>query len=133
LSEALFIQAVRTFISITMDRETGLLGALQDSQIGLALKLIYHQPTEPWTVDSLANQVGMSRTAFSTKFRQLVGEPPLRYVTGRRLNKATVYLRTSTKKLGEIAELVGYASEVSFSKAFKRHLGVTPDAYRRSA
>lgn len=131
LSEILFIQAVRAFISEANDREIGWLGALKDPQIGQAIALIHQHPEEAWTVESLAFHVGMSRSAFSAKFRLLVGESPMRYTTRWRLNKAAGYLRNGTRKLAEIARLVGYDSEVSFSKAFKRYMGIAPGTYRR--
>ena len=88
--------------------------------------------TAHWTLAVLAAEVGLSRTAFTTKFRQLVGESPLRYITRWRLTKAAAELRTGTGKLTEVARLVGYDSEVALSKAFKRHFGVAPGAYRHS-
>ena len=133
LSEILFIEAMRAFTSTNNDGDIGWLKALNDPQIGLALALIHSRPQEEWTLAALANQVGLSRTAFTTKFKQLVGESPLRYLTRWRLNKAAVYLRTGTGKLAEIARLVGYDSEVSLSKAFKRYFGVAPGAYRHKA
>src|SRR6266508_4078849 len=132
LSEILFIQAMRAFTSTNSDGHIGWLKALNDPQIGLALALIHSQPQEPWTLASLAFQVGLSRTAFTMKFKQLVGESPLRYITRWRLNKAAAYLRTGTGTLTEIARLVGYDSEVALSKAFKRYFGVAPGAYRHS-
>jgi AraC-like DNA-binding protein len=132
LSEILFIQAMRAFTSTNNDGAIGWLKALHDPQIGPALGLIHSRPHEPWTVAALAAQVGLSRTAFTMKFKQLVGESPLRYLTGWRLNKAAAELRTGTAKLTEIARLVGYDSEVALSKAFKRTFGVAPGAYRHS-
>jgi AraC-like DNA-binding protein len=74
----------------------------------------------------------MSRTAFAVRFNELVGEPPLRYVARCRMRRAVALLRKSTATLPQIAERVGYESEVSFSRAFRRHLGMSPAAYRRS-
>ena len=132
LSEILFIQAMRAFASAHNDATIGWLKALNDPQIGRALALIHSQPQVQWTLAALAAQVGLSRTAFTTKFRQLVGKSPLRYITRWRLTKAAAELRTGTGKLTEIARLVGYASEVALSKAFKRTFGVAPGAYRHS-
>jgi len=131
LSELLFIQAVRAYIRAIGDRNVGWLGALKDPQIGQALALIQHQPDEIWTVESLACRVGLSRSAFSAKFRQLVGEPPFQYLTHVRLAKAAVTLRTHPATLVEVATSVGYESEVAFSKAFKRYFGMAPGAYRK--
>ena len=131
-SEILFIQAMRAVTSTNNDGAIGWLKALHDPQIGQALAVIHSRPHEPWTVAALAAQVGLSRTAFTMKFKLLVGESPLRYLTRWRLNKAASYLRTSPGKLTEIARLVGYDSEVALSKAFKRYFGVAPGAYRHS-
>ncbi len=130
LSELLFIQAVRAYIRAIGDRNVGWLGALKDPQIGQALALIQHQPGEAWTVGSLACRVSLSRSAFSAKFRQLVGEPPMQYITRVRLTKAAASLRTHPATLVEVATSVGYESEVAFSKAFKRYFGIAPGAYR---
>jgi AraC family transcriptional regulator, alkane utilization regulator len=131
LSELLFIQAVRAYIRTIGDRNVGWLGALKDPQIGQALALIQHQPGEAWTVGSLACRVSLSRSAFSAKFRQLVGEPPMQYITRVRLTKAAASLRTHPATLVEVATSVGYESEVAFSKAFKRYFGIAPGAYRQ--
>jgi len=131
LSELLFIQAVRAYIRTIGDGNAGWLGALKDPQIGQALALIQHQPGEPWTVESLACRVSLSRSAFSAKFRQLVGEPPMQYITRVRLTKAAASLRTHPATLVEVATSVGYESEVAFSKAFKRYFGMAPGAYRQ--
>ncbi len=132
LSELLFIQAMRAFTNANSDGDIGWLKALNDPQIGHALALIHSQPQADWTLAVLAAEVGLSRTAFTTKFRQLVGESPLRYITRWRLTKAAAYLRTGSRKLTEIARLVGYDSEVALSKAFKRNFGIAPGAYRHN-
>src|SRR6266516_597595 len=131
LSEILFIQAVRAYISTVADGNVGWLGALKDPQIGQALALIRHQPDESWTVESLANRVSLSRSAFSAKFKQLVGEPPMQYITRVRLTKAATLLRSHSPTLVEVAISVVYDSEVAFSKAFKRYFGIAPGAYRQ--
>jgi len=130
LSEILFIQAVRAYIRTAGDGNVGWLGALKDPQIGQALALIQHQPDETWTVESLASRVSLSRSAFSAKFKQLVSEPPMQYITRVRLTKAAALLRKNSATLVEVAVSVGYDSEVAFSKAFKRYFGIAPGAYR---
>ena len=132
LSEILFIQAVRSCLSVDVDSDTNWFRALKDPQIGQALVLILRQPGEPWSVASLASHVGLSRSAFSARFRQLVGEPPMQYLTRARLAKATAALRTGPATLVEIAHSIGYDSEVAFSKAFKRSVGMAPGAYRQN-
>lgn len=129
LSEILFIQAVRAYISTVGDRNAGWLRALKDPQIGQALAMIQRQPGKSWTVESLASHVSLSRSAFSAKFKQLVGESPMKYITRVRLTKAAALLRTQSPTLVEVAMSVGYDSEVAFSKAFKRYFGMAPGAY----
>jgi AraC-like DNA-binding protein len=131
LSEVLFLQVVRDYLSSLGEGSVGWLSALRDPQIGQALALIHHQPEERWTVESLARRVGLSRSALSAKFMRLVGRPPLRYLTDVRLTKAAALLRTQSATLNAVALSVGYDSEVAFSKAFKRGFGTAPGAYRR--
>ncbi len=130
LSEILFIQAVRSCLSVADGGDTNWFRALKDPQIGQALVLILRRPGEPWSVKSLGSYVGLSRSAFSARFRQLVGEPPMQYLTRARLAKATAALRTGPATLVEIAHSIGYDSEVAFSKAFKRFFGMAPGNYR---
>lgn len=131
LSEILFIQAVHSCLSADGEGNASWFRALKDPQIGQALVLILRQPGEPWSVESLASQVGLSRSAFSARFRQLVGEPPMQYLTRERLAKAAAALRNSPATLAEIAQSIGYDSEVAFSKVFKRYYAIAPGAYRQ--
>lgn len=85
------------------------------------------------TVSSIADRVGVSRSVVAEKFVQLVGQPPLRYLTRLRLNAAAVRLNSTEDKLKIIAAAAGYDSVAAFAKAFKRHLGITPGDYRRAA
>ena len=112
-------------------RAAGWLGGLKDPQIGAALSLIHRRYGEPWTVASLAREVAMSRSAFSERFKALVGEPPLAYLARWRLHSAARMLRSSDAKLTQVARRVGYESEVAFHRAFKRVVGVAPGEYRR--
>src|SRR6266849_884287 len=98
-----------------------------------ALKTMHERVENPWTVETLAAAAGMSRSAFALRFKELVGETPLEYLTNWRMHKATGLLQEDDKKLFEIAKSVGYDSDAAFSKAFKRVLGVAPREYRRSA
>src|SRR5262245_9152164 len=133
LADILFIQAIRAYLDKNIDiAESGWLAALRDQQICRALVLLQDKPHQPWTVAELADRVALSRSAFAARFTQLVGEPPLRYLTRLRLNAATARLRSGTDKLSVIADAAGYDSLPAFAKAFKRHLGVTPGEYRRS-
>ncbi len=132
LADILFVQAVRAHLAQAGEGAKGWLRALVDPQIGEALGLIHQRPEEPWTVESLASRVALSRSAFAARFAHLVGEPPLTYLTRWRMDKATRLLRTSHASIGEVAARVGYDAEAAFSKAFKRWIGVAPGAYRRA-
>lgn len=98
--------------------------------IAAALRLMRRDPRARWTVASLARQVGMSRTAFATRFRDSVGEPPLSHLTRVRLSQGAGYLATTSRTIDAIARDVGYDNESSFSKAFKRVYGCSPGAFR---
>ena len=132
LADILFIQAVRSYFEDHAAADSGWLAALRDQHIGPAVALLHAHPHEPWTVASAAHRVGLSRSVFATRFTQLVGEPPLRYLTRLRLNVATTRLRASNDKLSAIAAAAGYESVAAFIKAFKRHFRMTPGEYRRS-
>ncbi|WP_223641316.1 AraC family transcriptional regulator [Corallococcus sp. EGB] len=132
LADILLVQALRAHImSSGSCRESGL-RALVDPPIAKALALIHERPGEPWTVESLASAVAMSRSGFAARFSELVGEPPLEYLAGWRMIKAAQLLRESELPLSEVAPVIGYQSEASFNRAFKRWDGTAPGAYRRS-
>ncbi len=133
LADVLFIQIVRGYLASTPTDARGWLRALTDPQIGASLGLIHQEPESDWTVASLAAKVGMSRSTFAGRFTELVGEPPLHYITRWRMQKAASLLREGRATLADIADRVGYESEAAFSKAFKRWIGSAPGAYRRSA
>jgi AraC-like DNA-binding protein len=133
LSDILFIQAVRAHFQENADSaEAGWLAGARDQHVGRALALLHGQPDQPWTVGSLARRVAFSRSAFADRFMELVGEPPLRYLTRLRINTAAQRLRSGDDKLTTIAADVGYESVSAFNRAFKRHLGMTPGEYRDS-
>jgi len=131
LADILFIEAIRGYFASPEAEKAGLAVALKDSRIGAALASIHDRPEADWDIKTLARQAGMSRTAFAIRFARFVGEPPLRYVLRCRMNKAADLLRTSTATISQTGERVGYNTESSFSRAFKRVFGATPAAYRR--
>ncbi len=134
LADILFIQAIRTQIATCCNAtQAGWLRALADPQIGIALRAIHENVAYPWTVASLAAQARMSRSAFALRFRDLVGDAPLEYLTRWRMCKASSLLRSGEQKLMDIGNAVGYESEGAFKRAFKRVIGVTPGAFRRNA
>ncbi|MBL8715043.1 MAG: AraC family transcriptional regulator [Myxococcales bacterium] len=132
LADILVIQAIRTWIQEDPAAQTGWLGALQDEQIGRAIALVHQEPARPWTVASLATDVAMSRSAFAARFTELVGEPAMHYVTRWRMHLALTWLKEDSPALGELASRLGYQSEAAFSRAFKRFIGVSPGAVRRT-
>lgn len=133
LADILVIQAIRSWIAEDPAAQTGWLGALQDPQIGRAILLVHRDPGHPWSVESLATGVGMSRSAFSVRFKELVGESPMHYVTRWRMLVAVKWLHEENAPLSELADRLGYQSEAAFSRAFKRSVGVSPGAKRRMA
>lgn len=131
LVDVLFVQAIRTYLSQSPARGGSWLRALVDPQIGRALSLIHEQPDAPWTVQALAERVAMSRSAFSARFRDLVEEPPLTYLTRWRMARAARMLHQTDENISVVAARVGYEAEAAFSKAFKRWNGLAPGEYRR--
>lgn len=104
--------------------------AEQDPVVGPALKLIYNDPAHPWTVANLAAAVGSSRAVFARRFTDLVGEPPIAFLTGWRLAVAADLLQSSRVTIAAVARQVGYSTPFALSSAFKRAYGVSPNTYR---
>jgi AraC-like DNA-binding protein len=129
LAEVLFIQVLRAHIASEPERSKGWLRAVFDPQIGAALGVIHDRVNTPWTVESLAGAAGVSRSAFAVRFKELLGQTPLEYVTEWRMQKAMQLLEQRDKKLVDVARLVGYESDAAFSKAFKRIVGASPGEY----
>lgn len=131
LSELLFVQAVRRCIDMLPENERGRLAALRDRYVGRALAHMHARPAYPWTVDELAGNVGLSRSALAQRFTDLLGQPPMQYLAHWRLRTAAVALRNGSRSVGEIACAVGYDSEAAFCRAFKREFGLPPASWRR--
>lgn len=129
LAEVLVIQLLRAHIASEPERKKGWLRAVFDPQMGTALSVIHDRVNAPWTVESLAEAAGMSRSAFAVRFKELLGQTPLEYVTEWRMQKAMQLLAQRDKKLIDVARLVGYESDAAFSKAFKRVVGTNPGEY----
>lgn len=131
LAEVLFVQTLRAHIALDSEHgKGGWLSAIFDPQIGKAMKAIHADIRAPWTVDSIAAAAGMSRSAFAARFKDLLGESPMQYVTGWRMQKSLELLTRSDGKLSDVGMQVGYETDAAFSKAFKRVVGVTPGQYR---
>ena len=133
LADVLVIQAIRTWIDHDPAARTGWLGALQDAQIGRALALVHRDPAREWTVDVLAREVAMSRSAFAARFTELVGEPAMQYVTRWRMQVAASALASEDVTVGELAYRLGYRSEAAFARAFKRVIGLSPGRVRSAS
>lgn len=114
-------------------RSAGWLGALSDPRIGAALRMVHGEIARRWKVEELASKVGMSRTAFIERFKDLVGLPPVEYLIRWRMTIARDALKTGNDNLSNIAAAVGYASETTFSSTFKRMFGQSPSRYRAQA
>ena len=133
LADVVVIQAIRSWLETSADADQGWLAALRDRQIGRALALIHKDPTNDWSVSSLASNVAMSRSAFSERFTDLVGIPPGRYLTDWRMQLARTRLLDSIEPVSLIAGDLGYQSEAAFCRAFKRTFGLSPSNMRRNA
>jgi|KBSMisStaDraftv2_1062788.scaffolds.fasta_scaffold52942_3 AraC-like DNA-binding protein len=130
LSESLLTEAIREYSSTVADEEVGWLKGVKDPQIGRALALIHHRVSAPWSAETLAREVALSRSAFVERFTSLVGMPPIRYLTVWRLQTAKLKLRETRKTIAQLADFVGYKSEEAFSRAFKREFGLSPARWR---
>jgi AraC-like DNA-binding protein len=130
LADALLAQALRVALAELQSSDGAGVLALRDPQMAAAIERIHRRPDHAWTVGELAAEVALSRSAFSARFRQVVGEPPKQYMTRTRLAHAAALLHKTDASLAEIALKIGYGTEFSFAKAFKRTFGIAPGTYR---
>jgi len=131
LSELMFVEVIRRYLEGLPVEQTGWLAGLRDPAIGRALALLHERPTEAWSLDQLARDVGLSRSVLADRFAQLVGQPPMQYLTSWRMQLAARLLSDGTAKVAAIAQEVGYASEAAFSRAFKKITGLSPALWRK--
>lgn len=131
LVEVLLVEALRAVRG--RDTQPGLLRGLADPRVAGALRAIHDDPRRPWTVDDLARQAGMSRSAFFVRFIRMVGTRPMEYLLAWRMALAKDLLRQGGCALDEVAERVGYGSASTFSTAFSRHVGQPPGRFARMA
>jgi len=129
MAEAFLLRAIRDHVLTSSNGDHGLPAILRDPAIARVLGLIHERPEHPWTVDALANEANLSRSGFAVRFKMRVGATPQTYLQRYRFSRAVQLLQTNAK-IYEIAQRVGYDSESSFSKAFKRLMGKSPGAYR---
>ncbi|MFJ2769020.1 AraC family transcriptional regulator [Streptomyces sp. NPDC087300] len=127
--ETVFVLSLRIAME-QLAAESPALRALHHPGISKALLAVHGSYAEPWTVESLAREAGMSRSVFSQTFRDLVGEPPMRYLTTRRLQEAGRLLTQTSLPQQDIARRIGYGSLVGFHLAFRKEYGITPGSHR---
>ena len=131
LSEVLFIQAIRHYAAHS-ESAAPVLSGISDPQVGKALRAIHRDVAKSWTLQSLAREAALSRTAFTQRFSELVGMTATDYLTQHRMRLACSLLRQHGGTAW-VAEQVGYQSEAAFSRRFKQHVGLGPGAYRRQS
>jgi AraC-like DNA-binding protein len=132
LSELLFVEAVRRYAETLPEGQTGWLAGLRDPYVAKALALFHGDVSRVWTIDELAREVGLSRSALADRFVHLLGMAPIQYLAHWRMQVASQELRNTSASLAQIAEAVGYESEAAFSRAFKRAFGAAPASWRKS-
>ncbi|HSH89011.1 MAG TPA: AraC family transcriptional regulator [Ramlibacter sp.] len=132
LPEMVLVDCLRQYAQDLPQGQAGWLGALGDPVLGRALMLLHARPGEAWTVNSLATRVAVSRSILADRFVQALGVSPIRYLAQWRMQLAANLLRDEPRLgLGDVASRVGYESEAAFSRAFKRHLAVSPASWRK--
>jgi AraC-like DNA-binding protein len=131
LYEALFVYAIRAYANSSAAPPKGWLAAMSDKHLSKAIEAMHSGLDRSWSVESLAREARMSRSAFALKFRTVLGQTPLEYLTQWRMYKAGAMIRSNDTSFSEAASAVGYESETSFSRVFKREMGVAPREYRR--
>jgi AraC-like DNA-binding protein len=132
LSEALFVETLRRWMARLPPDQTGWLAGARDAVVGLALARLHREPARKWSVDTLAHEVGASRSTLMDRFARYLGEPPMAYLARWRLRLGARLLNTSRHSVLEIATRVGYESEAAFNRAFRRQYGAPPGRYRRT-
>lgn len=132
MSEAIFAQALRSFIEDAKTADQALAG-FADPRLTRALDAFHRAPAATWTVAALAREAGMSRTAFAQVFAEKMGVTPMQYVTAWRMQIARDALAHQGLGVSEVAELTGYASESAFSRVFRNEVGVPPGTFRKRA
>jgi AraC-like DNA-binding protein len=133
LGEMMFVDALRRHLDAMPEQAGGWLAGLRDRFVGRALALLHERPAADWTIDELGSQVGLSRSALRQRFVDLIGQPPIQYLTQWRMQLAAQLLRDTPSSIAAIAIEVGYDSEAAFVRAFKRLVGTPPATWRRES
>jgi AraC-like DNA-binding protein len=132
LSEVLFVETLRRYINALPLDQIGWLAGARDPVIGQALALMHKEPADPWTISSLARRVGLSRTRLAERFRHFLEDSPMAYLAKWRLRLGAEMLRSTDDSIAQVAAAVGYGSEASFNRAFKREFDCPPAQFRRN-
>jgi len=130
LAELIFIEAIRSYMEDLSMNNIGWLAGLRDPLVGRAMTILHAQPNRAWTLGELAAEVGASRSGLASRFTQLLGYPPIQYLTRWRMQLAARRLSEKGAKIATVAQDVGYDSEAAFSRAFKRFSGQSPSRWR---
>lgn len=130
LSEVLFVETLRRYIGLLPLEQTGWLAGIRDPEVGKALALLHRKPAHPWTIAALANEVGISRSVLAERFRRYLSKTPIAYLTRWRLQLGAHLLKSTSRGVAQVAAEVGYESEPSFNRAFKREFGLPPARFR---
>ncbi|MFE2640393.1 cupin domain-containing protein [Streptomyces scopuliridis] len=131
LADALFVYALRTYVSSSAKSPQGWLSALSDPQLAPALRDLHTDLAHPWTVEELARRAGMSRAAFAAAFKRKTGDSPINYLTYWRMYRAKTLLRDTESSLQQIALTIRYDTDAAFSRAFRRYESIAPGGWRR--
>jgi AraC-like DNA-binding protein len=131
LYEMLFIHAVRSYAQGCEAVHGGWLAGITDKQLGKTVRAIHADLRQDWTIETLAQHAGMSRSSFAARFKAVVRQTPFDYLTQWRMYKASALIRNSARTISEASYTVGYDSESAFTKVFKRQLGMTPREFRK--
>ena len=124
---------MRRYIAQLPHTQTGWLAGVRDPDVGKALALLHQQPARPWTIAALAAEVGVSRSVLAERFQHFLADTPIGYLTRWRLHLAAQLLTSTSKSVAEVAGDIGYESEPSFNRAFKREFGLPPARFRTQA
>jgi len=132
LSELMFVETIREYLETLPSTQTGWLAGLRDPVVGQALATLHGEPSQPWTVERLAREVGLSRSVLAERFTEMVGQPPMQYLALWRMQLASRLLLEGGH-VTAVASAVGYESEAAFSRAFKKLVGQTPGTWRKTS
>ena len=133
LAEVLFVEALRAYITSLPPEQTGWLAGARDAEVSKALALMHERPADPWTIATLAQAAGVSRSVLAERFRHFLGEPPMAYLMRWRLQLGAERLISTNHSVAQVGSEVGYESEAAFNRAFKREFTLPPARFRTKA